>query len=313
MRRFLPTLMLFFAATLVYYGALTYGFGNLLPIWLIQNLRGNIELNDGTYSRMQEIDQYRDIDVLLAGSSHFFRGFDPRLFEEQGMKVFVLASSGQSPLQAELLLERHLKDLNPKCVVLEASLVTYSTTAKDSTLVLLGNVEWGRDMARLIAPEVVDIRMLNALIYQFVRRGIMRNGIQPTSYSPGVRYIPGGYIERDIQFFDGAAQPPDTAWVEPAQEAALKRILQLCEKMDIPVCLVQLPVASAFYHSMENREKFDALISGYGDYYNFNTLMTLDDTIHFHDKHHLNVDGAKAFFHAFTNHLTLPERFTTAE
>jgi hypothetical protein len=38
------------------------------------------------YSRLSEIKNYKDIDILFLGSSHTYRGFDTRIFLDSGYK-----------------------------------------------------------------------------------------------------------------------------------------------------------------------------------------------------------------------------------
>jgi len=49
---------------------------------------------------------------------------------------------------------------------------------------------------------------------------------------------------------------------------------------------------------------FDALMSTYSDYYNFNELISLSYSVHFYDSHHLNQSGVEVFNEAFIELIT---------
>ena len=51
------------------------------------------------YLRKIDADTTINIDVLVLGSSHAYRGFDPRIFKKAGIKLFNFGSSGQTLLQ----------------------------------------------------------------------------------------------------------------------------------------------------------------------------------------------------------------------
>ena len=64
---------------------------------------------------------------------------------------------------------------------------------------------------------------------------------------------------------------------------------------DIELILVQAPVTTMEYNSYADNAGFDKLMQGYSSYYNFNTLIILDDSLHFYDPHHLNQLGVETF------------------
>jgi len=63
----------------------------------------------------------------------------------------------------------------------------------------------------------------------------------------------------------------------------------------IDVVLVQAPVSSFEYSKFDNHSRFDSTMSSYTRYYNFNTILNLDDSLHFYDSHHLNQKGVEIF------------------
>ena len=81
----------------------------------------------------------KNVDVLFLGSSHAYRGFDPRIFRKRGYSSFNLGSSAQTPSQTKVWLKRYLKHLNPKIVIYEVYPGTFSSDGIEASLDL---VDW---------------------------------------------------------------------------------------------------------------------------------------------------------------------------
>ena len=90
-------------------------------------------------TRIRDLATCSDVDVLFLGSSHAYRGFDPRIFMKYGIKSFNLGSSAQTPIQTEILLKRYLNSLKPKLVVYEVYPSTLSLDGVESALDLIAN------------------------------------------------------------------------------------------------------------------------------------------------------------------------------
>src|SRR5690554_1099753 len=91
--------------------------------WAPAPIKRSINFHMGSYghmhSRIKEVRETKQVDILFLGSSHAYRGFDTRLFEVEDWKVFNLGSSSQSHLQSQVLLQRYLPQLNPAVVIYE--------------------------------------------------------------------------------------------------------------------------------------------------------------------------------------------------
>src|SRR5262245_26702081 len=48
----------------------------------------------------QEFDQKEHYDVLVLGSSHAYRGYDPEHFAKRGLRMFNLGSTAQTPMNS---------------------------------------------------------------------------------------------------------------------------------------------------------------------------------------------------------------------
>ena len=87
---------------------------------------------------------------------------------------------------------------------------------------------------------------------------------------------------------------PDTEWIyNPKQFEAFEKIIARLKDEKIRFILVYAPIASSLYKSYTNQKAFDKKMSGFGDYYNFNVIIQLDDSLHFYDADHLNRKGVE--------------------
>jgi hypothetical protein len=59
--------------------------------------------------------------------------------------------------------------------------------------------------------------------------------------------------------------------------------------------LVFAPVTTSEYEALGDMTLFNNQMRDLGDYYNFNEIMTLNDSLHFYDAHHLNQHGVELF------------------
>lgn len=130
--KFLLFAGLFYLVTLILWG-------ELVPQLLKPNLNYKIGANGHLYSRVSEIKNFKDVDILFLGSSHTYRGFDPRIFSEYGYKSFNLGSSAQSHIQTKVLFDRYFETLNPKVVIYEVYPATFHFDGVESSLDLISN------------------------------------------------------------------------------------------------------------------------------------------------------------------------------
>ena len=83
---------------------------------LLQIVIGNDNAPGGigfTLERIREAETAGPVDILFVGSSHAYRGFDPRIFAALGFTSFNLGTKAQSPLNTDFLLRRYWPRLQP--------------------------------------------------------------------------------------------------------------------------------------------------------------------------------------------------------
>lgn len=243
-------------------------------------------------------DRNEPVDVVVFGSSHAYRGFDPRLFAEAGLRLVNLGSTNQTPLNSRFLVERYVPRLRPKLVLFEIYYATLAGDGFESSRDLVVNTPWTWEMQRMAFAT----RHLGAIEFTFAKglglvadeRGV---GQRPIA---GERYVPGGYCE--------AGGPRDAIAVrEPFEVALLPRQLDflveasaMAREHGAKVMWVSHPLPSDHLAALVNGAEIHDTIAGAADeanvvYVDFSRELDLDPIAHFADFHHLDGAGVQIF------------------
>ncbi|MEA3448032.1 MAG: hypothetical protein U9Q98_06230 [Bacteroidota bacterium] len=249
------------------------------------------------YTRMQEVKNVHQPDILILGSSHAYRGFDVRIFEQAGYKTFNMGSSSQTPVQTLLLLKRYLNDINPGFVIFEVSPDVLASDGVESAVDVIAN-DKNDFRSLLMAFKINNVKVYNTLLYAFMNDlfNVNKNFEEPL-VKPKRKdtYIPGGYVEKKMKYYTSKTKPKKTFEFKDMQLEAFKKNIADLKREKIEYILVYTPVANDLYTSFTNVETFDSIMHTHGDYYNFNEIMQLTDTLHFYDSQHLNQTGVREF------------------
>ena len=250
------------------------------------------------FTRMNEVKKLdRNVDILFLGSSHSFRGFDPRNFKDK--KTFNLGSNLQTPIQTKVLLERYLDKINPKLVIYEVYPYTLSIDGVESSLDLIANDK--NDFKSLkMAIELKNIKTFNTLMYAGIAEifGVYKNFVEPIKRvrRGNQRYILGGFVEREISYYKYADETKKKLKFKEIQLKKFKDCLDLLKRKNIKTILVYAPITSRLYNSYTNNNYVDSTFNSYNlKYYNFNKLIELNDSLDFYDNNHLNQNGVNKF------------------
>lgn len=249
------------------------------------------------FSRINEIQDYQNSDLLFLGSSHSYRSFDPRLFQKHGISSFNLGSSSQSPMQTEVLLKEYLDVINPKLIIYEICPLDIESSGIESTTDLISNKHIDFNICWL-AFKTGNISVINTLIYALFQEYVyhIRDSFHEEIVKDGDCYVSGGFVEKmDYSLFESDnIQTPKNYMIRSYQLKSFERCIKMIGNRNIPLLLVTIPFPKHTYESISNQEEFNKIISSYGQYIDFNTILQLDDTC-FYDSHHLAQSGVIAF------------------
>lgn len=306
MKKFIKSIIILVPISIVIYMVFIFIWGTFLP----NHLKGNMMYRIGTYghmySRTQEVRQKKNIDILFVGSSSTYRGFDTRIYKELGYEAFNLGSSSQTPIQTKLLLERYLGQLNPKLIIFDVSPVTFYLDGVESSCDIIANDR--NDIYSLkMALSINNIKVYNTLIFGFINDIFNLNHSFIEEARKGKdQYISGGFVQADASAFKKSTNNDIEYPWRLQQLQAFKDILEMTKGREI--ILVRAPITTGFYRSISNNNSFDSLMLNYGNYINFNEILSLVDSLCFLDHAHLNQVGVKQFNDKLIEELHLEDK-----
>ena len=295
MKKLIKNSVLFILLVLVVYPCLLLIWAKFAPLSLKQNIFYVPGAMGHIHTKLKEVKSTSDIDILFLGSSHAYRGFDPRVYDSLGYSNFNLGSSAQTPLQTELLLNRYLDSLRPDIVVYEVYPETFALDGIESTLYLLANDTLGKDLFEL-TTHYNHVKVYNVLCYAYYQElmGATNEFVEDIRKEDDT-YIKDGFVEKDFECFEYKTYETQNREFREDQLESFDRIYKMLAARDIEINLVQAPYTSSLYQSYNNNATFDSIMNTYGEYHNFNGRLNLDDSLHFYDKDHMNKYGVKIF------------------
>ena len=262
--------------------------------------------------RLQEAETIEDVQVLIVGSSHAYRGIDPRNLKDNGINAFNLGSSLQSPVQTEFLLKKYLSQMNPKLVLFEVGYKTFSSDGVEGALDLIVNsdrFDW--DLIKM-AFKLNEVSVYNCLAYTWYRRKILGETRQEylAKHMEVDRYITGGFVERKSLDYIGPQEfRKQVRPVNPLQQTSFEACLQYLRDRQVETILIQTPILYDYYTSIQNIHEYDEYFRtkvSLDNYYNFSDSI-YEETRYFYDHHHLNSTGVRRFnddlIHVLRPHL----------
>ena len=289
--KLLKRLLAFVVVGFFIYAILICVWGTYLPRRYVENL--NFSLGS-SYIRFQEVKEYKNIDILFAGSSHAFRGFDPRIFENAGYSTFNIGSSGQTPLQTKYLLEQYIDELHPKILITEVYPLLLTNDGVESSLDIISN---NKDVNGLKLVWLhKNFRVLNTFIYSsFYNSYRSRSYNREIELLPTDTYIGKGYVERKMLYNKVKDYKQEELIYLELQFDFLDKVDEICKNRGVLPIYVMAPIDNKLYGSFVNIDLFEERMENLGIFYDFNKLMKLNDTLHFYDSHHLNQNGVELF------------------
>ena len=294
MVKFIKSIFVFAFFCVFFYAFLLYTWGRVAPNLFKKNL--HFDNSSSTSFRLDEVKGVNNIDILFLGSSHAYRGFDTRIFENKGYKSFNLGSIGQTPIQTEYLVGLYLDSLKPKKIIYEVYPECFESDGVESTLDLVNVSDLDSKMIEMTRKSM-NIKVFNSLSFRLL------NGKEPSKLYALDTYIKGGFVERKMTFFkDDGGLKKHKLVLNDNQLRAFERIVEVVKQKGSALYLVQTPISKASYQCYLNIAEFDSYMASKGHYTNFNPICNFNDLM-FYDFHHLNQNGVEAFNKIVIEHL----------
>lgn len=294
-RTFVLNIFKFLGFSTLFYLVFLFLWAHFLPPKYARNVqyqRGNA---GHLYSRLKEVKNHKNVDILFLGSSHTYRGFDPRIFAKQGYRTFNLGSSSQTPLQTELLLNRHLGHLKPKLIIYEVYPVTFELDGVESSLDMIANHDNDGYSFQMVM-KINQIKTYNTFLYGCMLDFMNFNShFKESKDIPPDHYISGGYVQRDIKPFEAKEIFNRKVSMLPKQTLVFDQIVKEIKSKNIPLLLIYAPITQKAYKEQSHSSSFEKFMKKRALYIDFNQKLELEDSIYFYDSHHLNQRGVERF------------------
>jgi len=276
--------------------------GEFFPGMLYNNLQYDFGANDYIHYKLEELKEEKEYDIVFVGSSHCYRTFDTRLFQERGFSSINLGSKSQSHIQTNVWLKDFIDQMNPKLLIYEVYPIMFSVDGIESTVDMVNNEYPLNSLAKTIWQQK-HLKVINSIIFRRYREIFFGNYRDYVKENFGSRYIDGGFVEKveDVE----SEYNVDSMYVDilDVQLKAFKQNVSLLKDKGVPYVLVEAPVTTQSFDHMIGADIVRDTISKYGDYINFNTISNLDDHKHFFDHDHLNQEGVEVFIPSFIDYL----------
>ncbi len=185
--------------------------------------------------------------------------------------------------------------MNPKLVLFEVYPKTLSIDGVESSLDLISN-DINGIYSMSMAWELNNIKTYNTLLYAATRDlfNMDKYFVEPNPIN-GDTYISGGYVEKEIAYYSPTTLPKQTLDLNQKQLESFEEVINILKGRNIDVIFIFAPISKSLYSSYSDYSDFDKLMTEYPSYYNFNEILSLNDSLHFYDSDHLNQTGVEIF------------------
>ncbi|MFT5103003.1 MAG: hypothetical protein ACI86C_000654 [Candidatus Latescibacterota bacterium] len=242
----------------------------LLPVFLVWALTEVFyRTADTNYTSKAEhiVKGYPDTELLVFGDSHTLYGINPSHFE---MKTFNIANVSQSLYFDELLLQKHLKEHKQlKAVLLNISYFTLSridNEQEDAWRKYYYDQQMDLDVPIVSewSPKKHSLALARrfnrsfALMHDYVRLGTV---LDCTDNGYGIQEASDIIGDKDAITPVIVKKHEDFSQEFDHNLARLQSMIALCEKHNVEVFIVEMPVYKAYFEQLntEKRDKITAI------------------------------------------------------
>jgi hypothetical protein len=281
-------------AAVAIYAAVIFVFSNvqLIDRRMSSFFIPNMQRNGG-----QEMQMMRDLtssqtkyDAIVLGSSHAYRGYDPRIFELAGIAMFNAGTSAQNAKGSLVLYNEYLKNRSD-FFILDIYDPVFELEGTESNMRLIQNVPTNEAALALVRQEF-KMYTLNALAVRIA-------SVKPMDEAPNNDYVKNGFCEKKGILY--AVEPLNDSVFDANEEMFIafeKMVKQMqADGKRIILCSHPLPASPGLrkYHE-KFLSVFNPLVQRLG-------LQYIDLTYHtegfgineFADLSHLNQQGVELY------------------
>ena len=294
MKRYINRLLVFFAVAIIAYPLLVILVDKLTPYSWKRNLR--YKSKSIIQYKLEDLKDEQDLDILFIGSSHCYRGFDTRIFKEEGLETFNLGSSSQTPKETNLLLNKYLPQLKPKLVIYEVFPTCFELDGLEASLNMISAQPLDADFMPMLWRSSSP-KLFNMFIVSCFNKWTKEQTIDLiVPFTEKDIYHEGGFVERIDTDYDFDVETPRAYSFRTEQLEAFEDNVQLIQEQGIDLLFVYAPITKVFDTSRTNPSVLNEYLSTFElPFWDYHQGLNLIDSLHFYDEDHLNSEGVKIF------------------
>ncbi|HMX86746.1 MAG TPA: hypothetical protein PKD14_12475, partial [Saprospiraceae bacterium] len=256
--------------------------------------QGNVSQGGGTWVKLKNFDATRKWDIIVLGSSHAYRGYDPTLFSRYGISMYNLGTSNQHMRCTYYIAKNHINRNNCKLILLDVYDRAFCSQQLESMSDLIQNAADDKT-AIDIAFSTPDIRVINMLALRYFNKTIPLLNTDTTGFINGYKEN-RKYLNPVIA---DSIKLENKYKTNPLQVKYLIKLLTYFKSQGIPVVAAEHPLPSLY--TVREHTKFISDIQPVFNQFNVPFLdHTYDPDIagklcYFFDPTHLNFRGVSKY------------------
>lgn len=281
------------AVYLVIFAVLFYFRPSGVP-FIYRATQGNVLRGGGTWYKLKSFNSEKQWDVIVMGSSHAYRGYDPKIFHRYGLDMYNLGTSNQNMMCTYYLAVNHIHHNNCKLILLDVYDRAFSTNQLESMADIIQNAA-DEKTALNVAFSTRDIRAINMLTLRYFNKTIPLLNTDTAGYY-------NGYIETKKYLNPRKTDALSTKkayTTNPQQLRYLRKLLDYFKEEGIPVIAAAHPLPALY--TVKEHDQFLADIQPIFKSYNVPFIdHTFDPDFiyklsYFYDPTHLNFRGVPKY------------------
>jgi hypothetical protein len=313
-------LFIFFTVFLIVFSIIFYFSISLFKTYRLTKL----------YLRESEFQNQHKIDLLFLGSSHCHSHYNPFIFDKElNINSFNYGSPGQAPNITYFLAEKAIDKFEPKLIVLDiyfAALLHRKATYESKVYAFsflfplnerMSFIQSVRGKMNPLSFFLMVQEWFGNDLIKLISSKIFGYSIQDTTY------IGKGFIERPNEMTEEELvngdfylkMSPSVDDIDNALLLDLKRTIEMIQRANIGVILVNAPLPSSELKSIQNYKKFHDLFEEIASEYNIKYLdLNLENSFdwkpsYYSDAHHLSRKGAD-MYSIYLSEMVVPKYFS---
>ena len=270
---------------------------NIPLVFRITN--ANILKGGFTYVSFRQFDKAKKYDVILLGSSHAYRGYDPAIFREYGYRMFNLGTNSQGNLVSYVIAKNYINKSNCSTVILDVYDRVFTTTRMESLSDVVQNIN-STEAAVDLCLASKDIRLANMLTMRMFNQFDF-------VFNDDTAGVKEGYIPYLTQL--SLNETRRETGQKPAEEALVyfEKLIEYLHGEGINIILAEQPVSFLatipVQQHQELLKKIHPILEKYHiPFYDHLYDSSLSDIKYFANSNHLSVSGIEKY-----NHLLIKE------